>query len=156
MRVDAICTLTDDRFGLPPVRHIPGTGTVASSNFLQAITAKCPEHTVSSQWQSNTPYRCGWHLFENDYFWESHEIWEQVWIRCAANSREKVLLQAIIQLANSRLKVLQGKSKSAQKIYDLYLDLTQEAYLRGEQTQDDPLMGLKQQDLLELNQSYAL
>lgn len=156
MRAAAINALTDDQFGFPPVRHIPGTGTVASINFLQAITAKCPDRTVSDEWQSNTPYRCGWHLFENDYFWESHEIWEQVWVRCAANSREKILLQAIIQLANSRLKMLQGNTKSALKIYDLFIDLAQEAYLRASQTDNDALMGLKQRDLLELNQGYAL
>jgi hypothetical protein len=152
----AISALTDDQFGLPPVRHIPGTGSVASINFLQVISAKCPARTVSGEWQSNTPYRCGWHLFENGYFWESHEIWEQVWTRCAPNSREKVLLQAIIQLANSRLKMLQSNTQSALKIYDLFIELTQEAFLGASQSDDDHLMGLKQRDLLELNQDYAL
>ena len=144
------------QFGLPPTHHIPGTGTVASLEFLQQVSKLTPKHTDSGTWHSNLPYRYGWYLFSKGYYWESHEIWEKVWLNCEANSREKRLMQALIQLANARLKSTQGNANAAVKIQRMSAKLIEEAYAGLKAQPQRALMGLKQRDLLELSQDNAL
>ncbi|MGB5705301.1 MAG: DUF309 domain-containing protein [Arenicellales bacterium] len=148
--------LADDRFGLPPGRHIPGSGSVPCLDFLRPINEHCPFKVESENWGDNVAYRYGWFLFLNAYYWESHEIWETVWMRCAVNSKERLLLKGIIQLANSRLKAVQGKNNAAQKILIQSRELIEEAFRGSPETDSGSIMGVKQYDLLELNQDYAL
>ena len=146
----------EDQFGLPPTHHIPGTGSVASLEFLQQVSGLTPHQTVSDAWQSNVPYRYGWYLFFRGYYWESHEIWERVWLNCGHNSREKRVMQALIQLANAKLKSVQGNAKTAQKIQRMAADLISEAFSGFQDDTHFTIMGLKQRDLLELSQDNAL
>ena len=39
-------------------------------------------------------------LYRAGYFWEAHEAWEPLWLAAPPNSRERALLQGLIQLAN--------------------------------------------------------
>lgn len=110
----------------------------------------------SENWCDNVAYRYGWFLFLNAYYWESHEIWETVWMRCAVNSRERFLLKGLIQLANARLKTAQGKYNAAQKILLQSQEVIEEAFRGRPQADSGTIMGVKQYDLLELNQNYAL
>ncbi len=77
-------------------------------------------------------------------------------MRCAVNSKERLLLKGIIQLANSRLKAVQGKNNAAQKILIQSRELIEEAFRGSPETDSGSIMGVKQYDLLELNQDYAL
>jgi len=115
-------------FGLPAKRHIPGSGSEPDLEFLQSIKQQCPENIATDQWRGNLVYRYGWHLFTHQFYWESHEIWEAVWLRCHANSRQRFLLQALIQIANARLKIMQNKNTVAQKILLHATALGEEAF----------------------------
>jgi hypothetical protein len=109
-------SLSFNGFGLPSVRHIPGSGTQPDAEFLAKFTAQCTDVVDADNWKNNLTYRYGWFLFINQYYWETHEVWEAVWIRCRPNSRERYLLQALIQAANARLKVEQNNFQAAEKI----------------------------------------
>lgn len=55
-------------------------------------------------------------LYEAGYFWEAHEAWEPVWMAAAPNSAERAGLQAMIQLANARLKLVMGQEGAVARI----------------------------------------
>jgi len=126
-------------FGLPPTRHIPGSGSQPSLGFLSMITEQYSDIVDVEHWENNLAYRYGWYLFINQYYWETHEVWEAVWRRCQPNSRERYLLQALIQASNARLKVLQNNNRAAEKILLHGKSLGNEVFVRHDL---DSLMGV--------------
>ncbi len=58
----------------------------------------------------------GMALYHAGFFWEAHEAWEPLWLAAAPNSRERALLQGLIQLANGRLKLAMGRAAAARRI----------------------------------------
>jgi predicted metal-dependent hydrolase len=58
-------------------------------------------------------------LYRAGFFWEAHEAWEPLWLDAAPNSRERALLQGLIQLANGRLKLRMGRAGAAARIAGL-------------------------------------
>ncbi len=55
-------------------------------------------------------------LYRAGFFWEAHEAWEPLWLDAAPNSRERALLQGLIQLANGWLKLRMGRAPAARRI----------------------------------------
>lgn len=64
-----------------------------------------------------------WHygrfLIRRRYFWEAQEVLEPVWMRAVPNSRERSLMQGLIQLANACLKAEMGRPTAARRLLDL-------------------------------------
>jgi len=104
---------------LPAQRHIPGTDSVAELEWLKEVTFLTPNHIDESHWRENLPYRYGWFLFHNLYFWEAHEVWEPVWLNAAVNSKERFLVQGLIQLANAELKGIQGNTRAESRLRNI-------------------------------------
>ncbi|MFZ1813685.1 MAG: DUF309 domain-containing protein [Rhizobiaceae bacterium] len=73
------------------------------------------------------------------YYWEAHEALEPVWMGFAPNSRERHLVQAVIQIANLSLKARMGRSGAAGRIIPIVVQSLDEAFARGSET----LMGLQ-------------
>jgi len=107
-----------DRGGLPLPRwvHLPGRGTAPDEAPLARARAACPPRVDPAAWQQILPYRYGWALFEAGFHWEAHEVWEAVWLACRPNSRERLLLQGLIQLANARLKQRLGRQQAVERL----------------------------------------
>lgn len=55
-------------------------------------------------------------LYRAGYFWEAHEAWEPLWLAAPPNSRERALLQGLIQLANGWLKLRMDRAPAAERI----------------------------------------
>jgi hypothetical protein len=55
-------------------------------------------------------------LYRAGFFWEAHEAWEPLWLAALPNSRERALLQGLIQLANGWLKQRLGRARAALRI----------------------------------------
>lgn len=133
--------------GLPSSRHLPGSGSQPDLALLEQAKRLCPQRTSATHWRTNLAYRYGWWLYANQYFWETHEIWETVWQRAPVNSRHRFLLQCLIQLANARLKLLQGRSRAASRLLDHCRTLQCDAFpVEGKRSQDN-LMGLSAEEL---------
>lgn len=70
-----------------------------------------------------TPIRSGLEegmaLYRAGFFWEAHEAWEPLWLAAPPNSRERALMQGLIQLANGWLKLRMGKPRAAARIAGL-------------------------------------
>lgn len=70
-------------------------------------------------------------LLRNGYYWEAHEVLEPVWMACPPNSPERVMVQAVIQFANARLKGRMGQIPAMQRLDALSRDLAREAVGRA-------------------------
>ena len=79
--------------------------------------------------EHSTAFRAGLAYFEAGYFWECHEVLEAVWMAAPNPSPERAFVQAIIQLANARLKLAMGQPNATRRLCaivdDLLADLPQ-------------------------------
>lgn len=55
-------------------------------------------------------------LVREGYFWEAHELLEQAWLSSPANSAERDLLRAVVQIANGLLKLRMGRPRAANRL----------------------------------------
>ena len=115
---------------LPFRAHVPGSGSEPDLEPLEAAKALAPVRTAAEEWQENAAYLYGHALMTHGFFWEAHEVWEAVWLNCAPNSVEKVLLQALIQQANARLKRKMGAGRAAQRLDQMQDQLRRDALSR--------------------------
>lgn len=132
---------------LPSHRHLPGTGTAPDMTLLEAIKARCPASVLDTRWQDNPTYRYGWLLFANEYFWETHEVWETVWMSAPVNSRERYLMQCLIQLANARLKRRLERPGATDRLLAQCRDLAHSAFAPIPGRIHEPLLGLTPETL---------
>ena len=115
---------------LPARAHVPGSGSAPDLAPLELAKSLAPPETRSDHWQDNAAYLYGHRLLEAGFYWEAHEVWEAVWMNCRPNSTEKVLLQALIQQANARLKRNMGKVNAAGRLDSMVDGLRHEVCAR--------------------------
>ncbi len=115
---------------LPLHVHVPGSGSVPDMGPLELGKAYAPSLTTACGWQDNLAYLYGHDLLDAGFNWEAHEVWEVVWLAAPANSAERVLLQALIQLANARLKLSMGRENACRRLLDQVEDLRQDLVAR--------------------------
>ena len=58
----------------------------------------------------------GLRLLDTGWFWEAHEVLEPVWMACPPNSRERMAIKALIQIANARLKARMGMNRAVERL----------------------------------------
>ena len=58
-----------------------------------------------TQWEEDRDYLRGLDLFDQRYYWESHEVWEGLWNQVPKESSFSLLLQALIQAGAYAIKV---------------------------------------------------
>ena len=106
-----------DAWPLPTAAYRPGLNARPSDESpLYAIATMAPAITEPGAWHDNAPYLFGFRLYAHGYFWEAHEMWEPVWMRARPNSRERALLQGLIQLANAGLKIALDRPAAARRL----------------------------------------
>ncbi|WP_346896635.1 DUF309 domain-containing protein [uncultured Roseibium sp.] len=125
---------------MPDYRHIPGRNDRPADGIFDAVKASAPAVTSSANAAENMAWRYGIRLLNEGYFWEAHEVLEQVWLNAPPNSRERCLVQAVIQLANGWLKDAMGQPRARLRIADLCRAAFEEAFPEGRSTS---LMGLE-------------
>ena len=104
---------------LPETAHVPGRTSRPDASPAYLAAAAAPAVTEPARWAENAAYRYSVRLFEAGFFWEAHEVWEPVWMRSPPNSRERALVQGLIQLANACLKLRMGRPQAAERLLDL-------------------------------------
>lgn len=94
----------------PPYRYLPGVNPHPArdpdghSYEPSPATPAC-EAWDPAAWRELTDWLWGVDLFNAFYFWEAHEAWERLWIAQPRPSAPALVLQGLIQLAASLLKV---------------------------------------------------
>jgi hypothetical protein len=74
------------------------------------------QHLAGQHPSGETCWLHGLDLFDHRYVWESHEVWEPLWLALRAGSAEKELVQAMIQWAASLLKGHMGAPEAALRL----------------------------------------
>lgn len=106
-------------FTLPGEAHVPGQTPRPESSPAFDAAAAAPAYTVDRMWSENDTYLYGIALYAAQYFWEAHEVWEPVWMRAPGNSRERYMMQGLIQLANACLKVRMARHGAAVRLLSM-------------------------------------
>jgi hypothetical protein len=118
---------------LPRYRYVPGVlphpfRDPYGHDHLATLDLPDPAWTPTRAWSANVHHRYALDLFENRFYWESHEVWEDVWLLLPRPSVERALLQALIQVAAATLKRHMGSVRAP-------VTLTRRARARLEQAQ---------------------
>jgi hypothetical protein len=105
-----------DRTELPVWRYLPGVNNRHKDDAFDHVKALCPERTDDRNASGNIAWHYGIRLFNEGYYWETHEVLEEVWLRALPNSRERFLVQSVIHLANGALKRRLGRIRAAERL----------------------------------------
>jgi len=125
-----------DSIPLPGYKHKPGKNARPVDGLLESIAHSASVVTSDASHQSNTAWRYGIRLFNSGFFWETHEVLEAVWNNAPPNSREKHLVQGVIQIANAQLKASLKQPKAAARLQQLATECITRAYPPGNNTKD--------------------
>lgn len=95
---------------LPQRRFLPGDAHAAD------IPARRdpPKLTSPEKWRECAAYLYGCDLYNHGFWWESHEVWEDLWHQAAKLPEPRVqhaFLQSLIQTAACAIKLEQRKDR---------------------------------------------
>jgi hypothetical protein len=132
----AVGIFGDSRFPmklrLPSHAHTPGEGTEPDLVPLDEAKALIPARFAGGVPVSHPALRFGLRLYENGYFWEAHEILEAIWKVAPQNSRDRLALRALIQLANAALKQKMGRRNAWSRLIAEVIGALAELSLRSD------------------------
>lgn len=76
-----------------------------------------PQYIPSAAWRENEEYLYGVDLYNHGFFWESHEAWEGLWLKCeSVDETQRQFLQALIQLSAATLKIAMKQPTGLEKL----------------------------------------
>lgn len=107
----------EPRLPLPAYRYVPGLlphpfRDPAGHDYLAQVALPAPAWTADVGWRDCVHHRLALDLFAHRFYWESHEVWEAVWLLLPRPSPERELVQALIQLAAATLKRHMGSPRA--------------------------------------------
>ena len=115
-------------------------------------SAPTPSPWVSgTHWTKDRDYLRGLDLFDQRYYWESHEVWEGMWHQVPRDSSFSLLLQALIQAGAYTIKIHSGRQSAAEKL----LERVRMRLLQVEVQEGAPYCGLVPSVVLERLESFA-
>ena len=80
------------------------------------------EFQPTAPWHTQEIWLHALDLFDSRYYWEAHEVLEQMWHGCTGErTGQRCLLQGLIQAAAFRLKVHQRMERPAKKLLNASL-----------------------------------
>lgn len=112
----------DDATGeipLPPHVYIPGKTSRHPDDWFDSIKASVDPGIPAEKLHMTQAFIAGRVYFEAGYFWECHEVLEAVWMQAPDPGPERDFIQAMIQLANARLKLLMGRPRATLRLCEM-------------------------------------
>lgn len=103
---------------MPPHAYVPGKTSRHPEGWFEQLTQAVPKDARPEDLVQTQAWSAGLLYFEKGFFWECHEVLEAVWMQTPLGSPEREMVQAVIQLANARLKLLMERPKAVLKICD--------------------------------------
>lgn len=104
---------------LPCDPYVPGRNARPQAGLFFDVARAAPEATDPERWRDNPAWLHGFELYAGGFFWETHEVWEPVWMGARPNSPERALVQGLIHLANACLKLEMDRLKAARRLAGL-------------------------------------
>ena len=123
---------------LPDEPYVPGRTPRPETGPVFAISGAAPEATDPDLWFQHEAWLSGFRLYRHGYFWETHEVWEPVWIGARPNSAERAMVQGLIKVANACLKLRMDRHRAAVRLVVIAANCLDEAAIGG----DASCMGL--------------
>ncbi len=106
---------------LPDYRHLPGS-TPHPTRDPAGHSYGRPEPILpdmnSIDWRQCGEYLYGIDLFNQEYWWECHEVLEGLWHAAGHDSAAGEVLQAVIQCAAAHLKVRSARLAGAGRLFE--------------------------------------
>lgn len=99
---------------LPHYRYVPGQG--AKDEQRKDIPKFKLEKLNNEHWKDNDAYLYGIDLFNQGFYYEAHEVWEELWHFTGHNSTEGAFLKALIQWTAIHLKNKMNEIKPAERL----------------------------------------
>lgn len=130
-----------DGFALPPHAYVPGQNARHPEGWFDEIKASVLPQTQSADLHYTAAWKAGLVYFESGYFWECHEVLEPIWMQTPDGSAERDMVQAVIQLANARLKLRMSLPRAARRLCDMVTTHLAQC------PQDRPILGLHATDV---------
>ncbi|MGZ0188887.1 MAG: DUF309 domain-containing protein [Alphaproteobacteria bacterium] len=118
-------------FPFPSYAHIPGVNSRHPEGLFLDVKAMAPAVSDAKSLSSNAAWDHGLALLSEGYYWECHEVLEAIWLKALPNSRERGLIQGVIQLANALLKQKSGQRKGATRLAAIAVALLEEGEASG-------------------------
>jgi hypothetical protein len=125
----------------PPHAYVPGRTARHPEGWFDTVK-QCLRADVPPDRLHETPaFVAGLAYLDSGYFWECHEVLEAVWMQTPNPSPEREMVQALIQLANARLKLGMDRPKAAARLCDMV-----EAHL-ARCPRERPILGLNRTEV---------
>ena len=100
---------------LPAYAHVPGQNARHPEGTFDALRATARPGMTEAALASSAAFRAGLAWLHAGFHWESHEVLEPVWMALPEGPARQ-MVQALIQLANARLKDRMGRPRAAARL----------------------------------------
>jgi len=100
----------------PTQAYVPGKTPRHEEGAFDSVRATARAGMSVDALTDCAAFQTGLEYLDTGYYWEAHEVLEPVWMVLPNNSDERYLVQALIQLANARLKLCMGRPKAALRL----------------------------------------
>lgn len=116
-----MCALRDLPHGIPapPHAHVPGVNARHAEDWFDQIKQSVTPEIPATHLHLTAAWTTGIAYLKAGYFWECHEVLEAVWMQTRDGTAERDMVQALIQLANARLKQRMGRPQAAWRLCNM-------------------------------------
>lgn len=122
----------------PPFAHVPGANARHPEGTFAALRATARPGMTESELAACPAFRAGLAYLHAGFPWEAHEVLEPVWMALPEGPARQ-MVQALIQLANARLKERMGRPRAAARLRAQAAD----HLARAIQAAPGPILGLE-------------
>jgi uncharacterized protein len=105
----------------PSHAYLPGVNARHPEDWFDDIKISVGPQTPLDALHLTLAWQAGLEYFEAGYYWECHEVLEAVWLQTPEWSAERDMAQAMIQLANARIKIRMQRLNAARRLCDMVL-----------------------------------
>jgi predicted metal-dependent hydrolase len=133
---------------LPRWAYLPGKTPAPDRAPLERAKALVPKAYENGVDPRDPAFRYGLALHDAGFFWEAHEVWEAVWKAAPKNGCDRLVLRALIQLANAGLKLRMGRPQAAARLVEEARGELAEAVRRGCAAEAGGLAAASLEDLM--------
>ena len=133
---------------LPGWAYLPGKTPAPDRAPLERAKALVPKAYENGVDPRDPAFRYGLALHDAGFFWEAHEVWEAVWKAAPKNGCDRLVLRALIQLANAKLKLRMSRARAAARLVEEAQAELAEAGRRGCAAETRGLAAASLEDLM--------
>lgn len=135
----------------PPYAHVPGVNPRHATDLFDPLKSSVVEGMGYGELRSSIAWLQGLVFLREGYFWESHEVLEEVWLKCGPNSAERMVVQSLIQLANAGLKKKMQRENAFNRLLKMAEGLFEESLRRSDVNEFE----FSQQDFTDLREGTS-